>query len=120
MSYTPTEWKTGDIITAEKLNNMESGIVGGQNVMVLGINNDTRQLDKTWNEIAICMVNGGLVVLVYKEAVGDVVKNASAAVLPLVRRTSDGCYVYLDFPVDIDKPWAKADSPDGYPVVIDG
>lgn len=28
MSYTPTEWKTGDTITAEKLNNMESGIAG--------------------------------------------------------------------------------------------
>lgn len=28
MSYTPTEWQTGDIITAEKLNNMESGIAG--------------------------------------------------------------------------------------------
>lgn len=27
MSYTPTEWKTGDVITADKLNNMESGIV---------------------------------------------------------------------------------------------
>lgn len=28
MSYTPTNWKTGDVITADKLNNMESGIVG--------------------------------------------------------------------------------------------
>ena len=26
MSYTPTNWQTGDTITAEKLNNMESGI----------------------------------------------------------------------------------------------
>ena len=26
MSYIPTEWQTGDIVTAEKLNNMESGI----------------------------------------------------------------------------------------------
>lgn len=26
MSYTPTEWKKGDIISAEKLNNIESGI----------------------------------------------------------------------------------------------
>ena len=26
MAYTPTEWETGDIITAEKLNNMEGGI----------------------------------------------------------------------------------------------
>lgn len=27
MAYTPTEWKTGDVITADKLNNMEGGIV---------------------------------------------------------------------------------------------
>lgn len=26
MSYTPTQWQTGDTITAEKLNNMENGI----------------------------------------------------------------------------------------------
>lgn len=26
MAYTPTEWMTGDTITAEKLNNMEQGI----------------------------------------------------------------------------------------------
>lgn len=26
MSYTPTEWTTGDVITAEKLNNAEEGI----------------------------------------------------------------------------------------------
>ena len=32
MSYTPTDWKTGDVITAEKLNNMESGIVDATDV----------------------------------------------------------------------------------------
>ena len=26
MTYTPTEWKTGDVVTAEKLNKMEQGI----------------------------------------------------------------------------------------------
>ncbi len=26
MAYTPTEWKNGDVITAEKLNNIERGI----------------------------------------------------------------------------------------------
>lgn len=26
MAYTPTDWKTGNIITADKLNNMEDGI----------------------------------------------------------------------------------------------
>ena len=26
MAYTPTEWKNGDVITAEKLNNIEDGV----------------------------------------------------------------------------------------------
>lgn len=29
MSYTPTNWQTGDIITAEKLNKLENGVAGG-------------------------------------------------------------------------------------------
>jgi hypothetical protein len=29
MAYTPTDWKTGDVITAEKLNNIENGVVSG-------------------------------------------------------------------------------------------
>jgi len=27
MNYTPTNWQTGDTVTAEKLNNIENGIV---------------------------------------------------------------------------------------------
>lgn len=34
MSYTPTNWKSGDVITAEKLNNIESGITQ-QNCTIL-------------------------------------------------------------------------------------
>ena len=34
MSYTPTQWQTGDTITAERLNNMESGIEDGQTLVV--------------------------------------------------------------------------------------
>ena len=26
MSYTPTNWQTGDVITAEKLNKLENGV----------------------------------------------------------------------------------------------
>lgn len=29
MSYIPTEWKTGDIVTAEKLNKLEEGVASG-------------------------------------------------------------------------------------------
>lgn len=30
MAYTPTEWETGDVITAAKLNNIEDGIVANE------------------------------------------------------------------------------------------
>lgn len=31
MPYSATTWETGDVITAEKLNNIEAGIIAGQN-----------------------------------------------------------------------------------------
>ena len=34
MSYTPTTWETGDTITAEKLNNMETGIAKEYNRVI--------------------------------------------------------------------------------------
>jgi len=54
MSYTPTEWNNGDVITAEKLNKLENGVAeggSGGGVLVIHLNNDTERLDKTWNEI---------------------------------------------------------------------
>lgn len=35
MAYTPTEWQSGDIVTSEKLNNMEQGIAAAGVVEVL-------------------------------------------------------------------------------------
>ena len=66
MSYTPTNWATGDVITAEKLNNMESGIEGGQELFIIhatGIasvpgTTTTPVLDKTYNEITNAIQNG--------------------------------------------------------------
>ena len=60
MSYTPTEWKKGDLITSEKLNKIEEGIVdaasssgGGSGVFIVHGNNDGSNLvlDKTLGEI---------------------------------------------------------------------
>ncbi len=33
MSYNPTEWVTGDVVTSEKLNNIEGGIVDNTNAL---------------------------------------------------------------------------------------
>lgn len=54
MSYTPTEWKSGDTITSAKLNKMEQGIAAGGSgggVLVVVANMGTGALDKTWQEI---------------------------------------------------------------------
>ena len=59
MSYTPTDWKTGDVITADKLNNMEQGIVDSEMLLITATNvasqstpQTTPTLDKTFLEIA--------------------------------------------------------------------
>ena len=59
MSYTPTNWDNGDIITAAKLNKIEQGISeassssdgGGGLVVTEAIENFVSTLDKTWKEI---------------------------------------------------------------------
>ena len=49
MSYTPTEWKSGDVVTSAKLNKIEEGIASSGGVLVVGISDGA--LNKTWQEI---------------------------------------------------------------------
>ena len=54
MSYTPTEWNDGDIVTSAKLNHMEDGIANTGGLVVAIDWDETLQtsiLDKTWQEI---------------------------------------------------------------------
>ena len=55
MSYTPTNWQTGDTITAEKLNNMEGGIENAINPFIVTLTptlqNYSGTMDKTVAEI---------------------------------------------------------------------
>lgn len=60
MSYTPTNWETGDTITAEKLNKLEQGVANaggstGGGVLVVNLVEDETTgdyvFDKTWQEI---------------------------------------------------------------------
>lgn len=54
MAYQKTIWNTGDIITAEKLNNIENGIENNQNIFNITItqdDNDDSWSDKTASEI---------------------------------------------------------------------
>lgn len=53
MAYTPTNWKSGDVITSAKLNKLENGVAtsGGGGVLVVTIDENTGALSKTWQEI---------------------------------------------------------------------
>ena len=56
MSYEPTTWKDGDLVTSAKLNKLEQGVAnGGTSKFVVNAvfneNNETWTLDKTAGEI---------------------------------------------------------------------
>lgn len=57
MSYTPTNWATGDVITAEKLNKLEQGVA--ESVLVLTESDDG--LSKTAGEIMEALKSGSAV-----------------------------------------------------------
>ena len=70
MSYQPTNWKNGDVITADKLNHMEDGIVDGSDGnSVFNVSKIYDEqigaivFDKTWQEIYDASKNGALVVV---------------------------------------------------------
>ena len=66
MSYTPTEWKNGDTITAEKLNKIEEGIADG-GVLIVTKTDDVEHtqitLSKTWQEIYDAVISGKQILL---------------------------------------------------------
>lgn len=66
MSYEPTNWKDGDLVTSAKLNKMEQGIANGVNFEVINMEMTLNQetfsysfsLDKTAGEIIDILKSG--------------------------------------------------------------
>lgn len=59
MSYEPTNWKDGDLVTSAKLNKIEQGIAAGGGILI--VHNENGTLDKTWQEIHdadVCIIHG--------------------------------------------------------------
>ena len=50
MSYEPTVWKNGDVITPEKLNKIEQGVAGGGGALIIEYNRKGA-LDVTYQDI---------------------------------------------------------------------
>lgn len=74
MSYTRTNWVTGDVVTAEKLNNIETRIDTGT-TMIIHVAEDPQTLlptlDATWQEIYDA-VSSGVLVFLLEEIVTEV------------------------------------------------
>ena len=76
MSYTPTTWQTGDTITAEKLNNMESGIENANNPFIVTLTPTAEDfsgtMDKTCGEISAAYEAGKTIAFkIYTNQVGS-------------------------------------------------
>lgn len=83
MSYTPNTWANGDVITAGKLNAMESGISGADTaagnaataaananvtfIVTVTANSDTYSADKTVEEIITAVNSGKIPIVKYFE-----------------------------------------------------
>lgn len=67
MAYTPTEWKSGDVITAEKLNKLEEGVASAgdgssdSNEFIINVSSDSQYnvvMDKTFDEVEAAYNSG--------------------------------------------------------------
>lgn len=72
MSYEPTNWKSGDVVTSAKLNKLEQGVAaaGGGGVLVVNTTYDesteTTTCDKTGQQILSAFEAGTVVLFKYE------------------------------------------------------
>lgn len=121
MSYTPTVWKTGDIVSSQRLNKLEEGVRDAYEVMVINIvtedpaqsaknllrasrGGSTVFLDKTWQQIFDALIAGKLCAI---KRTGEGV----ASFAPVTTAsTEEGSYKILSGAGNF-----KTSSADGYP-----
>lgn len=65
MSYTPTNWQTGDTVTAERLNKMEQGIKNADSFIVTITQETFYVADKTYHQISDAVTAGNSIYAVY-------------------------------------------------------
>ncbi len=68
MSYEPTNWKAGDVVTSAKLNKLEQGVAnaGGGDIVVLTANTETGGIGKSYNDL-LAYYNAGKIVRLKRE-----------------------------------------------------
>ena len=113
MSYEPTTWKSGDVVTSTKLNKMEQGIAnagGGGGMLVVRWNEGMTALDTKWSDIAAAISNKLVILLNDTGAPNEINISYCDGV-----EVNQGAYnVYFFHTGGSDE--FSADSADGYPV----
>ena len=116
MAYTPTEWTSGDVITAEKLNKIEGGVAesGASALLVTPADeNDNWVFDKTWQEIHDAFFAG-------KNVIVNIPDSAEYGLVVYVTEDPYGhmwSVIYIDFGDETHYGQALTHATDGYPVI---
>lgn len=106
MAYEPTVWKSGDVVTSAKLNNIESGIVNSLLVVTMDPDN---KLDHTYAEIEAANF------VVYKALDGEMAEFTPISACGF----SEGAYGVM-FEIAGNLTSYTASSKDEYPVLFQG
>lgn len=110
MTYIKNNWKIGDTITANKLNNIENGIYNFNNNLFfyLDINNNT--LNKTWNEINNAISNNKISCVNFG--------NNNYQPVSIAAFSEDGTYwIWINGGLTpLNGNFYKISNPDGYPI----
>ena len=118
MAYTPTNWQTGDTITAEKLNNMEGGItsVNGSIPYTIDEVEGTVTLGKTFNEI-VAMIGNGVVPFLAVSGQDGETRETDIYTLAICGESGGGCSLTFSFYTQgaYDTMNFLAESKDSYP-----
>lgn len=115
MSYDKTVWNDGDVITAEKLNNIENGVEGandGSSILQIGIENS--YLNKTWNEIKTAFENGVIPVVFYVNS------ETSSSTLNIINGVDIHNETYQIYVLGHDDVFGYVEgNPNDYPYIVD-
>ena len=112
MSYEPTNWKNGDVITAQKLNKLEQGVAGSDLLKVQIITRDDGGyvLTLSWQDIYNAVINGlGCIFYQYDQTQKFYHQYTT---FHMFQKAQDEYVITID---DFEDGDFSADSPDGFP-----
>ena len=123
MSYEPTNWKDGDLVTSAKLNKIEQGIAASSSGILIATEDyDTHSLNKTWQEF----YDSSFSIVLYNNDLPGYPSRQKGVVCNIDADTEENEYTLwvIDFDVS-DNGYPSAtryitDSENGYPTRAQG